>query len=443
MAHQGEEGVPEAVNVQEDHGFGMQVEPLPGQQFNDLFQRSDATGSDDESIRLVIHQLFAFMHGGHNDGLHLIEQTFPTAEEGGHDANHTSACRMGRAGRGAHQSDPAAAVHKTPTRLCRRCAKGSSCLSIDRVSSIGRAAEQADRGTVEGGNGNGQYGHETSKQGVEDRPRAPRYLRHMSNVVKVGMTRPIVILMLATATMFVAGCGAEPQAGTAADLQTQGWIKAPVIDTAMRVANGIQVGGQALPGSRIVIRGEAGSAFAVVAGDHGRFGLRVPAPSTDALYVVEVQVGEDTIPAAARLLVAKDAAGPVALISPGSPTRRLDHGVGLDVIDSDGRTRVASGRAVAGEQVSVTVNGAAASVVTADRSGRWTLDLGPSDAAGATITVDGRAHAYPGEAVSASPIGQLIPGGDGVGLQWRLSDTAWQTSWFAEKIEGARVRQAG
>ena len=266
------------------------------------------------------------------------------------------------------------------------------------------------------------------------------YLRTMSNVVKVGMTRPIVLLSFATAIMATAGCGQDPLGSVATDTQTRGWLGAPTIDSATRSEDGVQISGRAQPGSRIVMRGDPGTAFAVVTGEEGRFGLRLPQPAVDTLYVVEVQVGEDAIPSAARLLVASRPGGPLALITPGSPTRRLDPMIGLDVIDSDGRTRVASGRAVAGRQVAIAVDNAQATTVTTDRSGRWTLNVGGSSTSAVTIKVDGIEHSYPGEAQAELPFGRLTPAGRGVGLRWNLSDTAEQYSWFT--IQGDKAGSA-
>ncbi|MBB5746093.1 hypothetical protein [Brevundimonas variabilis] len=254
------------------------------------------------------------------------------------------------------------------------------------------------------------------------------------------MTRPIVILMLAIVLSTPASCGRDPQGSTVADSQAEEWVEAPMIDRATRDAAGLQVSGQASPGSRIVIRGDTRTAFAVGTGSDGRFDLRVPAPERDSLYVVEIQTGEHAVPAATRLLVAGDPSGPVALISPGSPSKRLDPGTGLDVVDSDGRTRIASGRAVAGKKVAISVDGGEARIVTASPAGRWTLNLGAIRAPSATITVDGTSHVFPGEGGTDAPIDRLVRSGDGMALRWKLSDTAQQSSWFTISSPGPSAR---
>jgi hypothetical protein len=252
----------------------------------------------------------------------------------------------------------------------------------------------------------------------------------MSNVVKVGMTRPIVILMFAMVLSVVASCGSDPKGSPVADTQEVGWIEAPVIDSATRDTVGLRVSGLATPGSRIVIKGDLGTAFAVGTGNDGRFDLVLPLPKTDTLFVVEVQSGEDAVPAVARLLVSGEPAGPVALISPGSPTIRLDPGTGLDVVDSDRRSRIASGRAAAGRRVAITVDSGEVMTVTANGAGRWTLNLGPIRSPSSTIIVDGVTYAFPGEPGREAPIDRLMPAGRGTILRWRLSDTAEQSSWF-------------
>ena len=443
VPHQGEECFPEAVDVQEDDWLGMQVEAFPGQELDDFFQSSDTARRNHESVRLVVHQLLALVHGGDDDGFHLVEQPLPAAKKGWHDADDPSACGMGSAGRGPHQADPAAAVHEPPSGPRSGRTEGPGSLGVDGIGRIGRTTEQADGRSVKRGDGNGQCGHETSEQGAEDRSHEARYLERMSNVVKVGMTRPIVMLVLATVLATMASCGQAPQDSPVADVKAEGWVEAPVIDRARRDAGGLRVSGLASPGSRIVIRGDARAAFAVGTGEDGRFDLLVPAPQTDTLYVVEIQAGEDVVPAAARLLVAGDPAGPVALISAGAATVRLDPGTGLDVIDSDGRTRIVSGRAAAGRRVAITVDGEDSVTVTANAAGRWMLNLGASGPAAFILSVDGVTHAYSGAAKPDVPLDRLMPDGNGVTLIWSLSDTARQSSWFPGRREAVQGRQPG
>src|SRR5690606_15819878 len=47
---------PEAVGVQEDDRLLVQVQSLPRQDFDGLFQRADAARRYDEGVRVVIHQ---------------------------------------------------------------------------------------------------------------------------------------------------------------------------------------------------------------------------------------------------------------------------------------------------------------------------------------------------------------------------------------------------
>ena len=236
------------------------------------------------------------------------------------------------------------------------------------------------------------------------------------------MKRPILAIL--TAALLV-GCGAPEPATITSDALASGWVTPPMIETVERGANGLRVRGGAAPGGRVVLRDEGGVASAISADDAGQFEIRIAAPAQDTLFIVETQVGEDTAPAPYRLLVARDPAGPVALIGPGGATRRLDPAGGLDVIDSDGRALVASGRAAAGTQVAIGVGGQSSTVV-AGPDGRWSLTLPPGTAS--SVGVDQQTFVWPTEVPDAE--GRLTPAPGGWWFTWQVSPTSSQASWF-------------
>ncbi len=249
------------------------------------------------------------------------------------------------------------------------------------------------------------------------------------------MTRGIVGVMLVTGLIVLSGCGGDPTVGAASNPAVEGWVAAPVIDGAIRTASTLTLRGQARPGSRVVLRGEPGTAFAVNAGDDGRFEVRMRPPATDVFYVIEVQTGQDAVPSPFRLLVPGDPGGPIALIAAGSPTRRLDPGAGLDVVDSDGRSRVASGRAAPRTTISVEVDGRSPLTTTTDKEGRWSVGLDGRSGGPVTISVAGQSYVYPGVEPSDGETGRLVVAGQGRAVRWSLSETAQQTSWFPDQSE--------
>lgn len=246
------------------------------------------------------------------------------------------------------------------------------------------------------------------------------------------MTRPILAVVTAISIMGLSACDTGNATGQASGPAATGWTTAPAIQTAAVGADSLTLRGQAAPGARIVLRAQPGVAYAVGADDEGRFDIRIRRPDVDTLFVVETQVGQDAAPAPGRLLVSRDPGGPVALIAPGVPTVRLDPGQGLDVIDSDGRTRVASGRAPAGTRIGVAVEGGAPREVTANAQGRWTLDLGSTGNPPLTVSVAGVTHVYPGDGRGETDA-VLEDVGAGKALRWSLSPTSRQTSWFLNR----------
>lgn len=238
-------------------------------------------------------------------------------------------------------------------------------------------------------------------------------------------------LLCCTALAALSACSAPanqpaqtPAAAAAA------WVTTPLIQSAERSGQGLVLRGVTAPSGRVVVRAAGGLAYATGADSEGRFVLRVGALSSDALFVVETQNGQEAAPAPYRLLVTADSAGPIALLTPGGPSRRLDQTGPLDVIDSDGRALLASGRAEPGSLVSISVNGGPREIqVGAD--GRWVAAI---DGAASQIAVGDRLYSLPslgktdsgGELAVASVSGGRL-------VRWATSPKAAQSSWFPER----------
>jgi len=236
--------------------------------------------------------------------------------------------------------------------------------------------------------------------------------------------------MLALVTGAVAACSAPERAAAPEPARAAGWVTPPMIDAVERGPNSLIVRGRAAPQGRVVLRGVGETAYAAGADDQGRVELRIQPPTVDTLFVVETRNGQDAAPAPYRMLASRDPAGPIALLAAGAPTRRLDRAGALDVIDSDGRALLASGRAQPGTAVSVSVGSGAATQVLAGEDGRWSLMLAAPGGAAADVTVAGRLYRYPGPGTATSEGLTLEPVESGWRASWGLSPASRQSSWF-------------
>lgn len=197
------------------------------------------------------------------------------------------------------------------------------------------------------------------------------------------------------------------------------WDVAPRVNKAERTGDGLRILGETSPGGRVVARGADGGAFAATADARGGFELRLPARSGDHLLSLEVQRGQEAAPAPGRLLILDGERGPVALLAPGSPTRRLDAAPVLGAVDSDGEAMLLSGRAPSGEVVRVSIGAAPPMAVRPDQGGDWRLAV--QETGSTRLTVNGRDFFYPGR-------GGAAPGGRG--QEWSAPDGARLWSWL-------------
>ena len=240
------------------------------------------------------------------------------------------------------------------------------------------------------------------------------------------MKRPIALTLAAAVALLVSACAEQTQPAAEATRET-GWVMAPEIDGIAASGRELIVRGQASPLGRVVVSGAGDLAYAVGADAEGRFELRVPRPARDTLFRVEARAGQAGFPAPYRLLIGADPSAPIALLAIGAPTHRLDSGLGLDAVDTDGRAVLVSGRATAGTEV--VVEGSVQRTVMADDKERWRL-AGSGD--GTTpITIDGRAYA-PAPGAVATP-DTLHRAGAGWSIAWSSPGGGRQSTWFPDK----------
>ncbi len=233
-----------------------------------------------------------------------------------------------------------------------------------------------------------------------------------------------VLVALAISLLAAVGCSrqAEEAGPTAPAAVDDGWVAPPRVQAAVRAGAAIVVSGLADPGARVVLRVDGGDAYAVAADEQGRFELPLTTPPSDALFVIETQTGQSAASAPERLFVSGDPTGPLALVSSGAASRRLDPAPALDAVDADGAALLLSGRARPGSRVSVVREDQTSLEALAGPDGRWTVRISPGGAA--ALTVAGRRFAYPGVSGDA---------GQGWRIERPLEGGARQVTWFPRR----------
>ena len=243
------------------------------------------------------------------------------------------------------------------------------------------------------------------------------------------MKRAILSLVAATLAGAAAACSPAPPEQDKAGPEAAGdWTRPPVIQGVERAGSALLVSGVAQTDGRVVLRGDDGAAFAASADSHGRFEIRVPAPTGHLLLRPETQVGQDTAPSPDRLLILAAGQGPVAVLRAGGPTRRLDAAPALGAIDSDGRMRLASGRVARGTDRVEVRSGGESLQVAPDAEGRWSVMLAPHDGP-EQIQVAGRDFTWPGEAPASGALA-VERLDSGWRIHWTGPAGARQSTWL-------------
>jgi hypothetical protein len=211
------------------------------------------------------------------------------------------------------------------------------------------------------------------------------------------------------------------------------WARPPVIERVESAGPALIVSGVAAPEARVVLRGDDGAAFAATADARGRFEIRVPAPPAHLLLRPETQIGQDGAPSPDRLLILAAGAGPIVVLRPGGPTRRLDAAPALAAVDSDGRMRLASGRTSPGAGVVEVQSGGETVQVAPDAEGRWSVILPPGGGQD-QIRVGGRDFPWPGEAVGSQDL--MVERMDsGWRVRWAGPAGARQSTWLPDRAD--------
>ena len=247
--------------------------------------------------------------------------------------------------------------------------------------------------------------------------------RRIASGAAVGMALTLGLL---------SGCSEPgPVAAPTPSGPASNWTAPPRIISVSVTGDGLRVRGLAEPGGRVVLRREAGAAYAASSDSDGRFEIHMAAPGEDMMLTPEAQVGQDAVPAPEQLLILRGGNGPIVLLRPGRASLRLDAAPVLGAIDSDGRVLLASGRAGAtARSVAVSVGEGSVMAVAPDDYGRWTAVLNRSGRGGVTVRVQDTAFTYPGDSAPATGAFSVERAGWGWRVSWKSAAGAPQTTWL-------------
>lgn len=246
------------------------------------------------------------------------------------------------------------------------------------------------------------------------------------------MKRAILSTVAAVLAAGATACSPPPpeqageRTGSAGD-----WARPPVVESVERSGSALVVSGVAEPEARVVLRSDEGAAFAATADSLGRFEVGLPTPREHLLLRPETQVGQDAAPSPDRLLILAGGQGPIVVLRPGGPTRRLDAAPVLGAIDSDGRMRLASGRVAPGTALVEVESRGETVQVTPDPQGRWSVMLAPHEGPD-QIRVTGRDFVWPGQSAAPSRALTVERLDAGWRILWTGPGDARQSTWLPD-----------
>jgi hypothetical protein len=145
MIEKGQQWVVEASGVEQEYGFGVNFEGLPGEHFEELLEGAEAAGEDEEGVGALAHECFAGVHGVGDVKLgEAVLGDLEIDEDLGDDADNVAACSERSLGDGAHEAYAGAAVDEADTTLGKGAAESLGHLAIDGACAFRRGTEDSD-----------------------------------------------------------------------------------------------------------------------------------------------------------------------------------------------------------------------------------------------------------------------------------------------------------
>lgn len=253
-----------------------------------------------------------------------------------------------------------------------------------------------------------------------------RTVRHRLQPIN-GMHFVTALAALMLMTSCGPGGGDAAQTADAPPAGEQGFAAPPELTSAAKVAGGIQLTGRASAGARVRLATPAGAAQFAVADAAGQWRLLTPAAPDPRLFGLSMSADGRLTQAEGYLFLAPD--GTVTRLRAGGGSEALGTaGAGLvaTVLDVDGqKAATLSGRAAAGETVTLRVDGVERGQAEADTERRFVLPMNQL-AAG---THDFDLFAPSGQTHLSADISTPAPLG---GSPFRASRAAagWRVDWL-------------
>ncbi|HEY0052416.1 MAG TPA: Ig-like domain-containing protein, partial [Caulobacteraceae bacterium] len=192
---------------------------------------------------------------------------------------------------------------------------------------------------------------------------------------KVAPMRP-PFLILSAGVLLLAACGPAAAPDQAAEPAAAGdWIAPPRVTTVTaRADGGFTVSGETQPDVRVRLAARDGAAYGATSDARGVFTIALPSSAAPQLLAMSMEVNGRPIGPRGRLFLPPAGDLGAALLSPGAPTASLLGERLLAAVDYDqGGGLAVSGRAEAGAEVRVAVDGAVMATGRAGSDGRYGL----------------------------------------------------------------------
>ncbi len=142
MVEEGEKWVVEVIDVEQHDRFLVELEGLPGKDFEHLLEGSEAAGKDEEGVGFFAHEGLAGVHGVGDMKLgdavvgdleideDLRDDTYDAASGGRHDFGYSR-----------HEANGSSAVDEADASFGEGAPELLGCFSVDGISSVGGGAE--------------------------------------------------------------------------------------------------------------------------------------------------------------------------------------------------------------------------------------------------------------------------------------------------------------
>ena len=145
VIEEGEQGIVEAIDVEQQDGFRVEPEGLPGEDFEHLLEGSEAAGEDEEGVGLLAHESLAGVHGVDDVELRDAAMGYlEINEDDGYHSGYISPRSDGGVRDGLHKADVRASVDEAYVASGESGAQLRGGVTIDWVDAVGRGTKDSE-----------------------------------------------------------------------------------------------------------------------------------------------------------------------------------------------------------------------------------------------------------------------------------------------------------